>query len=158
MKSITGKLNSTDEKINTNVKSDVYIDYLNDWITEYNIQYKRDKNAPLEHVIFESNLFKSKLNHQIANVKSSLFNGLNYELNEDELTLKLKLPSIKITKIEQNDSVDLVRFKLKNFKQFQTVKRSLSKSFETGDIKWKFYVDNDLEDFISCFVQINFDM
>ena len=65
--------------------------------------------------------------------------------------------SNKTTENTDTKTCDNVHYRLKNFKNFKLNKKSFSKSFESGEFKWKFFVDNDTRGFISCFIQLNFD-
>ncbi len=51
-----------------------------------------------------------------------------------------------------------MKLKFSNSKILQPFKnsdKSFSKLFETDDIKWKLYVENNKDGYLSCFIQLN---
>ena len=44
---------------------------------------------------------------------------------------------------------------LKILQPFKNSDKSFSKLFETDDIKWKLYVENNKDGYLSCFIQLN---
>ena len=65
-------------------------------------------------------------------------------------------------KISSGENLDLktcdsVRCRLKNFSHFKSNKKSFSKSYESGEFKWKLLVDNDKNGYLACFIQLNID-
>ena len=127
--------------------------YLNEWIGEYNTARRRNLPEPPIHIAFEANLFRLKIEKELNDYKKTILKGDCYTFVDDSI---LKLASLKNEQADF-DHVDIVSYRLKNFKQFHNSKKCYSKLYETDTIKWKFYVENELNGYLSCFIQINLD-